>query len=231
MKKQIKAVIAILVVLLIVAIALRIIVLTRNSDTYQIGNYGVSISVPKKYIRQKNNQESQLLFLKNKESGITISATQLRGEFWESGEMNELMNQYASLISVAQFDSSVTDISGEIKHVGDEPIGIVEMTVSRNVDAKRVVTVLTAKTHGYLAIEIYGKPDDVIKNDKEIRKIIDSIKFGINRHNYALDIPKEVTPEEEREGLEKLYKMFGLEYSGDLSGELLINRPKNESGE
>ncbi len=231
MPKEIKTAIIILLALSIVALVLSLLASLSTEETYDIGNYGVTIKVPDEYIRYKNNNDSQLLFLKNKEKGITISATQLRGNFWSSGDMSEIMNEYASLISIAQFDSSVTDIDGEIQYVGMEPIGIVEMTVSKNVKAKRAITVLTPKTHGYLAIEIYGNPEDVKENIKEIRSIINTIKFKKNTHNYSLDVPKEITPEEELEGIKRIYDMLGIEYSGDLSGELLLNALPKTSGE
>ena len=221
MKNQIKIIIGIIIVLLIIAIALKIIIMLKSSNDYALGNYGVTITVPKEYTRYKTTNDSQLLMLKDDSKGLTISATQLRGDFWSSGDMAVINDEYLGLISIAQFDSSILDTESEVDYIGDEPIGIVKLTQEKNVLSKRTITLLTSKAHGYIAIEIYGDTNNVKKYEKDAMKILKSVKFSKNHHNYDLDIPKELTPEEEEEGLNNLYTILGIDPSGELIRDIL----------
>ena len=65
------------------------------------------------------------------------------------------MDGYVRLISTAQYDSSLRNVKLESYVKDNEPLGRVEMTLEKNITSKRTITVLTTKSHGYLAIEIY----------------------------------------------------------------------------
>ena len=221
MKNQIKIIIGIIIGLLIIAVALKVILMFKSSTKYALGDYGVTITVPKEFARYKTSNDSQLLMLKDESKGLTISATQLRGDFWTSGDMKAIIDEYLGLISISQFDSSILDTESEVDYVGDEPIGIIKLTQEKNVISKRTITLLTSKAHGYLALEIYGDTNNVKKYEEDAMKILKSVKFSKNNHNYALDIPKELTPEEQEEGLNNLYTILGIDPSGDLVKEIL----------
>ena len=89
------------------------------------------------------------------------------------------------------------------------------MTLEKNVQSKRTVTILTTKAHGFLAIEIYGNPDIINQRMDKIDKILDTIKFSENKHNYSKDTAKAITPEEEKEAIENLKMLTQTYDSGE----------------
>ena len=127
------------------------------------------------------------------------------------------MDNYMTLISSAQYDSSIRNVKLESYVKDDEPLGRVEMTLEKNIISKRTVTVLTTKAHGYLAIEIYGNTSLVEKRMDDINKIIDTLSFSTNKHDYLKDVAKELSEEEEKEAIENLEKILNIK--SYLSGE------------
>ncbi len=95
------------------------------------------------------------------------------------------------------------------------------MTVEKNIESERTVTILTTKAHGYLAIEIYGKTALVKDKMDYINSIIDTIAFSKNKHDYTKDVAKEIDPEEEKEAIENLEKLLNLKSL--LSGESITS--------
>ena len=186
-----------------------------GDQTYAIGDYGVSIKIPKKFVKFANKNVSQLLNLQTKE--ITISATQLRGDFWESGDVNAINDEYIKLLSSAMFDRSVLEVEKDTMYIDREYVGKVSLVLSKNINIKKTITLLIPKSHGYLAIEFYGNKEAVEKNTNQINSMIRSIKFSENKHDYAKDIPKEATPEEMAKALVQISNMMQLFESGEMN--------------
>ena len=236
MKKYIKNVIIVFVILIIILISTYLALIYKNNKkeyTHKIGNYGVLITVPKEFKKYDINQDSQLLNLQNDK--ITISVTELKGDFWSSGDLNVINDEYIKLISSSMYDRSVSNVEHKIINVDGEDVGQVSMEISKNITAKKTITLLTQKTHGYLAIEFYGNTKDVNDSLDIINSIIKNIKFSDNKHNYDRDIPKEFSEEEIQHSLHDLYELIGLNESGEFimdSGETIIyKKTEDSSGE
>lgn len=231
MKEQRRNAILIIVILLVIALIIKIIINAQDYRTYSMGDYGVEITVPKDFEKFKTTTDSQILYLEDAISGLTISVTQLRGDFWASGDVDSMMDQYLNLIGTAMYDRTMKDVETSKITINGEEVGKLTLTLEQQYSNKRSVTLLTQKSHGYLAIEIYGDTGKVNRNEKKINSIIKTIKFKQNKHNYDKDIAKEITEEEQEEAIDNLYKLIGASRSGDISGERIYDLYVLYSGE
>lgn len=232
MKEQRRNAILIVVVLLVIALIIKIIINAQDYKTYSMGDYGVEITVPRDFEKYKTTKDSQILYLEDAISGLTISVTQLRGDFWKSGDVDAIVDQYLNLIGVAMYDRTMKDVETGSITINGEKVGKVTLTLEQEkYSNKRSVTLLTQKSHGYLAIEIYGDTAKVNRNEKKINSIIKTIKFKENKHNYDKDIAKEISKEEEEEAIDNLYKLIGASRSGEFSGERIYDLYELYSGE
>jgi hypothetical protein len=86
------------------------------------------------------------------------------------------------------YDCSITDVSYNKKKIDFNDVGWVEFTADRESAKFRVTTVLTSKSNGYIAIEVFGDPEFVEIHKKEIEDMLNSIKFSENKHDYSQEV-------------------------------------------
>ncbi len=161
---------------------------SQQYNRYELGDFGVSISAKKDYKKQK--ADSNLLSLYNEETELTINVKYLGDAFWKEDDMDKIMDEYIRLISAMKYDTNVKDVSFKKQNISFKEVGIVEMTTDNVSSSSSVLTLLTHKDHGYLAIEVYGPTEVMQAHKKEAEKVINSVRFGSNKHDYSLDKPK-----------------------------------------
>ncbi len=189
MKSLIIKISLVIVLLLIIVFVVYMVNNKEMPKTYSLGDYGVEITVPREFVKLDPQNSAQILNLQD-EKGITISVMELKGDFWTSDDPEAIAKQYIELMSSAKYDSSMKNVSKETLNINGEPLGKVEMTLERNINKKRTMSILTTKAHGYLALEIYGNPQIIEENKDQITSIINTLKFSKNRHNYQKDKEK-----------------------------------------
>ena len=178
--------------------------------TYELGDYGVKLTA----INSFQKQESENLLLKLVSSdGITVNVKAFEGDFWKSNDIDSIMNEYLKLTSAMQYDSSITDVSYKQVKLDFKNVGRVEFTADRISRINKMISILTTKSNGYLVIEIFGDPSVMEAKKGQVEGIINSIKFGENKHDYSKDVDR-------NKNLENLDKSIGSGDSGDkISGE------------
>ena len=145
--------------------------------------------------------------------GITLNAMAFEGDFWKTNDIKSIMEEYMSLTSAMNYDSSITDVSQNEIKLDFKNVGRVEFTADRVSKINKVICILTSKSNGYLAIEIFGDPSVMDSKKGQVEAIINSIKFGENKHDYSKDVDR-------KKNLENLDKSIGIGNSGDsISGE------------
>lgn len=175
---------------------------------YDLGEFGVSIETINSYTKIQSSGD--VLTLYNPENGITINTKFLGGDFWREDEMSTIMDQYIRLISAMNYDCSVLDVTYENRTVKGKEIGFVCLTIDRMGKTFRTATILTHRENGYLAIEMYGTPETIKANEKEIDRMINSLRFDKNTFDYT---PRRPVLSGDRAAL------VSGDISGDTSGE------------
>ena len=181
-----KKIILSIVIIVLIIIAILIICNALNKDRFKLSDYGVSIKLSSDFKRYKGNNASHLLYAKNDKTGITVSATELRGDFWSSGDIMAICDEYINLLSVGNYEYTYSDVKIEKKEIDNETLGIVHLKREKNEEEQYLYAVLTPKSHGYLSIEIYKDSEKDFEN--EAMNIINSITISKNTHNYNLDV-------------------------------------------
>ena len=182
MKNTIKLTVILAIILIIV-----LIIRFRMSlyTTYTLGDYGVQITALNKFVSV--DPGNNLLTLEN-DDGIVINAIALKGDFWSKNDLDTIMYEYLMLTSRMNYDCSITDVSYTKKKIDFKDVGWVEFTADRESAIFKVTTILTSKSNGYIAIEVFGDPEFVASNQKDIDNILNSIKFSENKHDYSQEV-------------------------------------------
>jgi hypothetical protein len=157
----------------------------QQYNTYVLSDFGVTLKAKKDFVTQKVN--SSLLNLYNEETEMTVNAKYLGDSFWKEDDMDKIMDEYIRLISAMKYDSNIDNVSFKKEKVGFREVGIVEMTTYDTAYSSTVLALLTHKDNGYLAIEVYGPTDVMQARRKEAEKVLKSVRFGKNNHDYSLD--------------------------------------------
>ncbi len=180
-------------VFIIIVLGLIVLIIRAFSyKRYNIGDFGVSISVKKDFVEQKienygKAEKTTILSLLNPQTGIEVNA-QYRGEaFWKEDNMKNIVDEYIRLICAINYDKNIKDVSSEVKKVGSKEIGVARITVSDFQDSNSVVAVLAPKNNGYVIIQICGTTEDMKACRKEIESMVKSVKLGKNKHDYSID--------------------------------------------
>ncbi len=155
-------------------------------DRYDIGDYGVSIRVPVFFVVDAEDKDN-LLSLHTEDDAMFIKARDLKGDFWSSDEMDVIMDKYIRLVSAKEYDSNVDDVEYEKRKVDFKEVGVVKLSLNNYSSVNRGVAILTHKANGFLVIEIYGSAEIIDMNEEFIDKIINTIKFSENKHDYSKD--------------------------------------------
>ena len=150
--------------------------------THNIEDYGISFKSSRDFKSYKETSETNLLALYSSSKDYTINVTALGNGFWKSGDFNIINDQYIRLISASKYDYSFKNIKSEIVKIDGIDVGRVEMTIENPIQKNRVISILTNEEYNNIVLEFYGLPDVIEKNQKEIEKIIKSIKFSENKH-------------------------------------------------
>lgn len=183
MKKKIIVALTIIVVL---AVIIGLFIVNKLYTRYELGDYGVSLKAINSY--QKIEDDAQLLLLYNFAKDITINVKELEGDFWSKDDIDTINDEYIRLISAIDYDCNIFDVKKEKKKIDFKEVGMVELQADRVSKKFKLITILTHKSNGFLAIEIFGDPEVMDNNSKEIENIINSIKFSENKHDYSLDV-------------------------------------------
>ncbi len=175
-----------LVILAIILTCISIFIYNNQQyNTYVLSDFGVTLKAKKDFVTQKVN--SSLLNLYNEETEMTVNAKYLGDSFWKEDDMDKIMDEYIRLISAMKYDSNIDNVSFKKEKVGFREVGIVEMTTYDTAYSSTVLALLTHKDNGYLAIEVYGPTDVMQARRKEAEKVLKSVRFGKNNHDYSLD--------------------------------------------
>ena len=209
-------------IILVAIIVLSFKVYNDIYDRYSIGDYGISIRVPASFLVDKTD-DGNLLSLYTENNSVIIKARDLRGDYWSSDDMDVIIDEYVKLISAMEYDSNIIDVELEKRKVGFKEIGIVKLSSDSLAKVNRDVAVLTHKANGYIVIEFMGDANVMKENDKVIERMINSIKFSQNKHDYSKDDSKgvldvyrdvngnEVTFDSGDDIIDKLEKIFNRE--------------------
>ena len=183
MKKRTK--IIIIVVLLILYLLLLTYHFTRGFyQKFTLGDYGIELTTLISFVKKDSKD---LVTLYDPKNQIMLNAKELKGDFWKSDSMDEIMDGYIRLISAMNYDCSIRDVTLKARKIDSKEVGVVSMNLDKFGTVERVTTVLTHKANGYVAIEIYGHLEAFNKNQRMINGIINSIQFTTNTHDYSKD--------------------------------------------
>jgi hypothetical protein len=176
-------IIAVVVGILIVAAILYICFF--RARTYELGDFGVSISVPASFKEMETKGDTNLLHLKDEGKDIILNVVALPRNFWSSDNMSSVMDEYITLISASKYDKNILDVQADNLVINATEIGRVGMTTEGRNNSARTITFLTHQNQGNLAIEVYGNVESVKANTDMINNIGKSIKIGVNKHDYS----------------------------------------------
>ena len=126
-------------VLILLVIVFTIVAMIRPniSRTCRIGEYNITMKVPYAYEKEEDNYENSLINLYNKVAGISISAIDLREDFWSSGDVESRMDEYLNVISSANYDAGLKNLKTEILAGTNGKIGRVEFELSKKLRRRR----------------------------------------------------------------------------------------------
>ncbi len=182
MNKKEKIAIAVVAILLV---SIVVIFFKVKSNKYKLGDYGVVITAPSSYSKKELLSKSNILRLENEKEGIVISATSFPKNYWDSKKMPEITDEYIRLISMANFDKSISEVSKTELFINMIEIGKVSLTLKGDEKITKTISLILHENEGNLAIEIYGKPEAIDSNIDEINKIIGSLRYTGNKHDYS----------------------------------------------
>ncbi len=178
------------IIIIIVLLVLYIIFLAfhfsaRFYKTYTLGDYGVTLKAPISFEQKKDTKD--LLTMYDAKDKIMLNCKELKGDFWKSDNMDEIMDGYIRLISAMNYDCNVKDVTLKAKKIHSKEVGLVGMTLDKFGVVERLSAVLTHKENGYIAIEIYGRIGTMNEKKGMVNRIIKSIDFTTNTHDYSKD--------------------------------------------
>ena len=164
-------------ILIIILGTIAVFMMPNISRKCEIKEYSISMKVPFSYEQQENKSENELLNLYKKNNGIRISASKLEDSFWTSGDVVARMDEYLRVISAVNYEASLINIDTEIVEDTQNKIGTISYELINTQGSYRNVAIITNKDIGNVVLEITGSKENMDKNDKEIEKIIETIKI------------------------------------------------------
>ncbi|MBO5142590.1 MAG: hypothetical protein J6C46_06270 [Clostridia bacterium] len=136
----------------------------------------ITMQIPYSYENRDEKIENNLLNLYNPK-GINISATELKQDFWSSGDTFARIEEYLDVISSANYDSGLKNIKKTSVENTENKIGRVEFELNKPSIEYKNISMITNGEIGNIVIEINGKKDIMDENSEEIENIIQSIKL------------------------------------------------------
>ena len=172
-------------VVLVVAVAAIFVYSKVREITYYLGDYGISIKIPAEFIEEEPINDTNLLYMFGTRSKITISATALPLNYWSSGDLDVIMDEYVRLLSAAKYECNFKDVSLNRVNINGREVGKVELTIEYRSKSYRTVTYLLGENSGNVAIEFYGEPEIVKDKHDLIERIANNMASSLLIHAIA----------------------------------------------
>ena len=180
-----KVLLFLLIFSLVVAIGVALFLYDKvREKEYNLGDYGISIRLPGEFVKLDPNNDTHVLFMYGAKSKITVSATALPINYWSSGDLDVIMDEYVRLLSSAKYECNFKDVSLNSTKINDVEVGKVELTIEYRTQSYRTITYIFGEDSGNITLEFYGDPKNVNENLDLIEKITKTIKIGPNGHDY-----------------------------------------------
>lgn len=164
-----------LVIVLVLIFTVWMFIKPSVSRTCKINKLDISLKIPHAYQETYSESKNVLLNMYNSE-GIRISVVELNDNFWSSGDTEVRMNEYLNIISAMNYDSEIKNIKKEILKNNDGNLAKVELTLRNPSGNAKKVSVIANEKVGNFVIEIEGPVSAMESKEKEIEKIIKTIK-------------------------------------------------------
>lgn len=174
--KKIIIFIFILIILVVLAVSLSIFI-PSISRTCKIEKYNISMKIPFSYNAVEEEGENILISLYNEQNGISISGVDLKDDFWQSGDTLARIDEYMKVMSSANYDAEIKNISQELIKSTENKIGKIEFELAKINSNNKMIALITNEQIGNVVIEIRGSQESMDKYKKELYKIIDSVKI------------------------------------------------------
>ena len=175
-KKRVLIIVGILVVFFIVLIIIN--VSKKLYTTYTFDDSKISVTVFNKFRKIDDDRKNTDLALYNSELETYVIGRTLPEEFWASGDIMAMCDEYLRFISSMYYEREIKDVSMNEVEINGVKVGRVGLTASQKNSSNKAVTLLFPKEYNNYILEIYGSEDILKEKNNEVENIINSIKIN-----------------------------------------------------
>ena len=173
MKKIFKILLCVLVII-IIGIILKLVYPTFNK-TYKYEELNVSFSCPIHY-EKLETKDGEITYQSN-QNGIKISVYKFSKNFLSQEGITQKMKDYKSVVEAKNYDCVLERSNLETMLVSNIESGKVTLEIKSLKQLNKEVTLIIPTEKHDLIFTVYGVNEQMVKNEKQIEKILNSIKI------------------------------------------------------
>ncbi|MBO5179039.1 MAG: hypothetical protein J6B87_01655 [Clostridia bacterium] len=173
MRKILKIILC-LILVIIIGIALVLIYPNFNKKHF-LNEFNITFKVPIHY-EQIESEEKNITFKSNR-NGIGISIYKFEKDFLSSMGMVEKLEDYAGLLEAANYDCVLENTQSEIIEISKKVCGKYTAEIKSVKQLNKEKTIIIPKEEYDVIFSVYGVNDQMIKYEKQVEKILNSIKI------------------------------------------------------
>lgn len=174
MKKRFIFITMLSIILILVVI---LIILSNKTTKFELKEQGFSINYPIAFERiSEEDNKDNIVFEAVDEDGIKMLIELVENKRTDK-TIEEIMDNYGTTLKIFNLDSEIEVLDKKQVKIGDIIAGRIESKISKDNLATRATTLLIQKNNSEITITISGNEDAINNNEKQIEKIINSIKL------------------------------------------------------
>lgn len=172
MKKIFK--ILICFVLIIIIGTVLVLVYPNFNKKHNLDEFDITFKAPRHY-EQTGTEEKSITFKSNR-NGIGISVYKFEKDFLSSG-IAEKLEDYSGLLEAMNYDCVLENNNSEIVEISENICGKYTAEIRSIKQLNKEKTIIIPMEKYDLIFSIYGINDKMLENEKQVEKILNSIKI------------------------------------------------------
>lgn len=172
MKKIFKILLCFIVVIMLTATF--ILLYPNFNKKHNLDEFNITFKAPKHY-EQVQNEEKNITFKSNR-NGIKISVYKFEKNFFSNG-ITEKLEDYAGLLKAVNYDCVLQNTNLEIIEISENICGKYTTEIKSIKQLNKEKTIIIPMEEYDLIFSIYGINDKMTEYEKQVEKILSSIKI------------------------------------------------------
>lgn len=172
MKKILKILVCLILVIIIGTVL--VLVYPNFNKKHTLKEFNITFKAP---IHYEQIETERMINFKSNRNGIGISIYKFEKEFLGTSDITQKVENYRNLIKAKQYDSVTETEDMKIRLISDKVCVKHVISLKNLKNIKREETIIIPNEEYDVIFTIFGEEEQIEKNQKQIDKILGSIKL------------------------------------------------------